>query len=437
MSPQRFTVLAVLCGTLVLNAWVGAGLVGLGSRSIENDRARIAIDTPQATAIAGNSVDVVSVQEIIDAAFSDLDQILPPVRIASASTPDPAQKDVEASALPFEVPEMESILAALPDPQKMLAPVAVASISTSDSAQRDVEASAPPVEPAEIEHVGAALPDPPEMPPQATPPMRLVSLFRPDPMEDLKPAVRVVETPNECLVVEICIDDYLWAFYERTPKVDTNKVKERVKATIRKKGKTRTVTRTITRYVLADFTWKDPIAAQKAGMSVKDYVIGGMDRRFKLKLYHALRAMDDAGLMPGITSAFRDDYRQAIASGNKAASDSSYHGGSRRGGYGYGLAADLVSVKGETRMQRFASTVELWKWIDAREQELGVGRPYLNRDPPHVGPIDGKEFAVKRGGAKAKLAGLITSRRQSVAAGGHPGAMKPETKAGSVRVGSI
>ena len=97
--------------------------------------------------------------------------------------------------------------------------------------------------------------------------------------------------------------------------------------------------------------------------------------------------------MPGITSAFRDDYRQSIASGNKAASDSSYHGGSRRGGYGHGLAADLVSVKGATRMERYASSQELWKWIDAREKELGIGRPYLDRDPPHVGPIDGKEFA--------------------------------------------
>src|SRR5207344_2785861 len=122
-----------------------------------------------------------------------------------------------------------------------------------------------------------------------------------------------------------------------------------------------TVIKTVTKYVLGNFTWKDPIAAQRAGMSLKDYVIGGMDRGFKLKLYHALRAMDDAGLMPGITSAFRDDYRQSIASGNKAASDSSYHGGSRRGGYGYGLAADLVSVKGETRLQRYVASQALWK----------------------------------------------------------------------------
>lgn len=437
MSPQRFAVLAVLCGMLVLG-WGAAGLVGPGSRSIENDRARIAVDTPQATAIAENSVDGVSILGRIDAAFSDLGQMPPPVRIASASTPDPAQKDVEASALPFEVPEMASILAALPDPQEMLAPVAVASVSTSDPAQRDVETSVPLLEVAEPGSAGTALPDPREVVPQATPPVRLVSLFRSDPSEeDLKPAVRVVETPNECLVVEICVDDYLWSFYERTPKVDTNKVKQRVKATVRKKGKTRTVTRTVTKYVVADFTWKDPIAAQKAGMSVKDYVIGGMDRGFKLKLYHTLRAMDDAGLMPGITSAFRDDYRQSIASGNKAASDSSYHGGTRRGGYGHGLAADLVSVKGETRLQRFASTVELWKWIDAREKELEIGRPYLDRDPPHVGPIDGKEFAAKRGGAKMKLAEPATNERQSVAAGAHPGATKPAATAGSVRVGSI
>jgi len=141
--------------------------------------------------------------------------------------------------------------------------------------------------------------------------------------------------------------------------------------------------------------------------------------------------------MPGITSAFRDDYRQAIASGNKAASDSSFHGGSRRGGYGYGLAADLVSVRGETRMQRWASTVELWKWIDAREKELGIGRPYLDRDPPHVGPIDGTEYAAKRGGARANLAASATSRRHPVAVSANPVVMKPETKAGSARVGSI
>jgi hypothetical protein len=231
----------------------------------------------------------------------------------------------------------------------------------------------------------------------------LVSLFRPEPVEEeAQPTARAVEPLDECLVIDICIDEYLWSLYERTPKVDTNKVTEQIKTTVKtKKGKTKTVTKTITNYVVADFGWKDPIAAQKVGMSLKDYVIGGMDRGFKLKLFRALRMMDDAGYMPGITSAFRDDYRQSIASGNKAASDSSFHGGSRRGGYGHGLAIDLVSVKGATRLQRFAASEELWKWVDAHETELGVGRPYLDRDPPHIGAIDGKEYAAKRGGRPA------------------------------------
>jgi hypothetical protein len=253
--------------------------------------------------------------------------------------------------------------------------------------------------------------------PRPDKPMRLVSLFTSDPPKEyLKPAARSIETLNECLVAEICIDDYLWALYERTPKVDTNRLLERVKVTVKKKGKIRTVTKVNAKYVIGDFTWKDPIAAQRAGMSLKDYVIGGMDRAFKLKLYRAVRVMEDAGYMPGITSAFRDDYRQSIAVGNKAASDSSYHGGSRRGGYGHGLAADLVSVKGETRMQRYAASEELWKWIDAHEKELGVGRPYLDRDPPHVGPTDGKEYADKRGRATLQKVARQSDKAQQAAA---------------------
>ena len=243
---------------------------------------------------------------------------------------------------------------------------------------------------------------------------KLVSLLRPaapDEKEDLKPAPRLVELVDECLVLETCIDEYLFALYERTPKIDTNKLVERYKATIKRKGKTRTVTKTRTKYVTGDFTWKDPIAAQRRGMSLKQYVIGGMDRAFKLQLFRAMRAMDAAGHMPGITSAFRDDYRQAIAVGTKAAADSSFHGGSRRGGYGHGLAVDLVSVKGDTRAQRWVSTSELWKWIDQNERELGVGRPYLHRDPPHVVPINGKEFIAKRGGRPAMKVATLGGKK--------------------------
>jgi hypothetical protein len=96
-----------------------------------------------------------------------------------------------------------------------------------------------------------------------------------------------------------------------------------------------------------------PQGRRKRPHALADYVIGGMDRDFKLKLFHMLHVAEEAGLSPGITSAFRDDYRQSIASGLKAADNRSYHGGSLRGGYGHGLAADIVSVNGATRAQRF------------------------------------------------------------------------------------
>ena len=190
--------------------------------------------------------------------------------------------------------------------------------------------------------------------------------------------------------------------------------------TVKKKRKTMTVTRTVTKtftkLVPQDFTWKDPHAAEKIRMPMMDYVIGGMDRSFKLKLFHTLHAAEQAGLSPGITSAFRDDYRQSIASGLKAASDRSYHGGSFRGGYGHGLAADVVSVKGATKAERWISTEALWKWIDAHGKEYGIGRPYLDRDPPHVAPIDGKEYASRRGGAKAQHAEADVKKRKRLAA---------------------
>ena len=135
-----------------------------------------------------------------------------------------------------------------------------------------------------------------------------------------------LEASDECVLSEECIDQYLWSVYERARKVDTIKVQEQIETTVKKKGKSRTVKKTVTKFVVEDFTWKDPHAAEKAGMTVAQYVIGGMDRAFKVRLYHLFRELDDAGLAPGMTSGFRDDYRQSITSGNKAATSSSYHG---------------------------------------------------------------------------------------------------------------
>jgi hypothetical protein len=243
--------------------------------------------------------------------------------------------------------------------------------------------------------------DPTEMLPAAQP--TPASAEQLPPSAPLAP-VNSVEVFDECFVVDICVDRYLWALYQRTPKEDKVKVSEQRAVTVKRKRKMVTVMKTFAKLVDENFAWKDEAASNKVRMAMEDYVIGGMDRGFKLKLFHVLYAAEEAGLSPGITSAFRDDYRQAIASGLKAASNRSYHGGSLRGGYGHGLAADIVSVKGTTRMERWAATEVLWKWVDAHGKEFGIGRPYLSYDPPHVGPVDGQEYVSRRGGDKVQQA---------------------------------
>ena len=364
MNPRRSaTVAPALCGTVVLAGWIVAWLAGFGSAGIENTGA----------------------VPIEDRAAS---------LTANAELAGPPQATAMGNAAVANID------------------VATAAESATGMATGKTVAS---YEPESI--VEAAFPDPSQMLPADPPPVQVATANPSDAVpNDVKEAVSSIEILDECLVAEICIDRYLWAIYQRTPKEDTIKVHERRKVTVRKRGKTVTVTKRFTRLVDEDFTWKDSKAAEKAGMPMMDYVIGGMDRSFKLKLFYTLHAAEQAGLSPGITSAFRDDYRQSIASGLKAATDRSYHGGSFRGGYGHGLAADVVSVNGATRAQRSISTESLWKWIDAHGTEFGIGRPYLDKDPPHLAPIDGKEYAAHHRGTKVQHAESHVKKRNRLAA---------------------
>jgi hypothetical protein len=384
MNPRRFaTMAAASCGTVVLAGWLVASLAGFGSAGIEATAAVPIEDRPAPYLTADTELAVAP---------------------QAATMGNAAVANAEVSTA------VESVMGTATD-----------TMAASDEPQSIVV---------------AALPDSSQMLPPETPPVATVST--PDSVpNDAKEAVDSVEILDECLVADICIDRYLWALYQRTPKMDSIKVHERRKVTVKKKGKMKTVTRTFTRLVDNDFTWKDPKAAERAGMTMMDYVIGGMDRSFKLKLFHALHAAEQAGLWPGITSAFRDDYRQSIASGLKAATDRSFHGGSFRGGYGHGLAADVVSVKGATRAQRWISTESLWKWIDARGKEFGIGRPYLDRDPPHLAPIDGKEYAAHRRDPKGQQAGSDLKNRNRVAVQDDRSAAKRKRTARSSKVRTI
>ncbi len=379
MDQRQFSPVTALC--LVLAGWYGAWLAGFGAPRIEEN-----------------------------AAASIVGRLAPPLAADAevANVPRPAPK-VDVAIGKATISEAE--VAAANEAVTRTAADATGTAAAVTETTADTTA-APPQQPQPI--VEASL-EPTQNLPSEAPPEQAATASTKDPVADeakaeanaeVKAAVNFVDA-DECLVADPCIDRYLWALYERTPKEDTIKEQERRQVTVKRKGKTVTVTRSFTKLVDEDFAWKDPKAADKAGMPMPDYVIGGMDKSFKLKLFHVLRAAEEAGLSPGITSAFRDDYRQAIASGLKAASNRSYHGGSLRGGYGHGLAADVVSTMGATRDERWNSSEKLWTWIDANGKQFGIARPYLDHDPPHVAPVDGQEYASHHGGARARAASNV------------------------------
>ena len=164
-------------------------------------------------------------------------------------------------------------------------------------------------------------------------------------MPSIEPAPSARPTENE-------VNAYLWEVYQRQP----------VK---RDRG--------------GDFSWKDPAAANRMGKTLQAYVIAGMDADFRELVYHAGKAMDAAGVEWTIVSGFRDDWRQSIASGIKARTGYSRHGGSVAvGGYGHGRAIDIGHVDKER-------SHEVFRWIDANGAKYGLHRPY-RFDPPHVEP---------------------------------------------------
>lgn len=382
MNDRRSLLVAVSCPSAVMAGWLALSLSAYAPALIENSGANAAAvsrakdltrlevaDVPRAATIEDGIALTADIAASVAAS--------PPIAEATApEAPAPAIKLASADPaliLPAEVPPAAQIS---PQPEPVVSeappapepePVKVASADPTAIVATDA------LSPAAIVSGPAAAEG------KASPPADTVAVL------------------DECFVMDACIDRYLWTLYQRTPKEDSIKVEERRAVTVKRRGKTVTVMRSFTKLVDEDFGWKDPKAAEHAGMSMMDYVIGGMDKSFKRKLFRTLLAAEAAGLSPGITSAFRDDYRQSIASGLKAASDRSYHGGSMRGGYGHGMAADIVSTAGNNRAQRWVSTEVLWKWVDANGKALGIGRPYLGRDPPHVGPIDGQEYVSKRG----------------------------------------
>jgi hypothetical protein len=203
------------------------------------------------------------------------------------------------------------------------------------------------------------------------------------PERKLEPAPKAAVNPMDE------VDNYLWSVYEREPVKKDNS---------------------------GDFTWKDPAAAKRLGMSLMDYVIRGMDPDFREELYHAGHAMDAAGLHWSMLSAFRDDYRQTLAAGFKARTGNSLHGGSRAvGGYGHGRAIDIKNVGGDDET--------VWHWVDAHGAKYGLRRPMPGYDPAHI----------QAGGAWPQIAQALRADRTRVADKAHPGTEAAAVKSKATR----
>jgi hypothetical protein len=214
-----------------------------------------------------------------------------------------------------------------------------------------VPEDAPPADEAPEAASEAALPrvTPERAPPYVGP--ETAPERKPHPAPPARAKVVAPPTPKRTAASILdAVDQYLWDVYQRKPvKSDSS----------------------------GDFTWKDQAAAKRLGMSLRSYVISGMDADFREQLYHAGHAMDASGLRWSMLSAFRDDYRQSLATGFKARGGNSLHGGSRAtGGYGHGRAIDIASADGEGEA--------IWHWIDAHGAKYGLLRPMTRIDPAHI-----------------------------------------------------
>jgi hypothetical protein len=409
MNP-RLAALAALGREVAMPASVLAWIIAFGPAVIDRTGATSIVERP-ATSLDADAKFVADAK--LDA------------ETKSGADAKPGAETKSADKLPIDEPMASPAIALAAADAAATGSVTMASAAESAPASKEPE----PI-------VTAALTDPAEtLPPEtAGDPAAKTGGVAPE-LGDANPAGGSAQIPGDCAVVDGCINRYLWSLYQRTPKEDSVKEQQQRQVSVKRKGRVVTVTRTVTTLIDEDFSWKDPKAADHVGMPVADYVLDGMDREFKLRLFQLLRAADAAGLSPGITSAFRDDYRQSIASGLKAANDRSYHGGSSRGGYGHGIAADIVSVNGATRAQRLNASQTLWSWVDAHGRDYGIGRPYLDRDPPHVAPIDGQEYAKHRPG-RTRQAAASAKHNVSAARADHAPAKHART-ARSSRVRTI
>lgn len=171
--------------------------------------------------------------------------------------------------------------------------------------------------------------------------------------------------------------------YDLTQKIDT------VEELVRPRTKHH---KAVYRSVTEDFSWKDRKAAERVGQTVWQFAIENIWWPFAHNLCRLIETAEVEGHEIGITRGFADVYRQHIASGKKASDGGSYHGSRPELGPKHGEAVDVVGL-GQDRAEALRNNERVWAYIDRYgPSEFDVGRPYGDRDAPHVGPADGREY---------------------------------------------
>ena len=223
MDLRRFATVAAAL-TVVIAGCVVAWLAGFGSAGIENTAAAPIVDRPPPSLTAD--------AEVVDAPQASAmgDTV---VAAAAGAATVAATNATRASDESADAPQAT----AMGDSVVAVAPGAVTVPSTNTTAAQDEPA---PI--GEAASTGASHTLPPE-----TPPVQVATASTSDLLpDDAGKAVSSIDIPGECREEDLCIDHYLWALYQRTPKEDTIKVEEQRKVAVKKKGKTVTVTRSFT-----------------------------------------------------------------------------------------------------------------------------------------------------------------------------------------------
>ena len=181
MNPRRFAKAAAVFCQMALAGGVVAWLAGFGSPSIENTSATPIVDR-RAASLAANV------------------QLAGAPQATAKDNPVVANADVVTAIEPAAQTDAETKTAASDQPEPIV-----------DAALTDSSQTLPPEIPA----------------------VQVATVSTPDPVaKDANEAVSSIEILDECLVADPCIDRYLWALYERTPKEDTIKVNEQRKVEV-------------------------------------------------------------------------------------------------------------------------------------------------------------------------------------------------------------